>query len=248
MNFRVNRLASTVPDFPRVVPLLERPMPLNLNPYYSPYSDYLGLANILERNVLVDNIERHVQKTCPLPGADIFSELDRLFNSNETRSRLPSDGWSDSGFSGSGESLSPVSPNSCQSKARDSCLSNAQCAPRTPPSIQLARKLNAKHCCVFCKNNGEMESVYASHVLKNEEGVIVCPILRAYTCPICGVSGDNAHTIKYCPQGNNESTIKALKQTRNSTARRTQQQITTLQNSQAVPSLLSSSIFSMKKY
>ena len=98
--------------------------------------------------------------------------------------------------------------------------SSSSASARLPPSVQLARKLTAKSMCVFCKNNGEMESVYSSHVLKNEEGAIVCPILRAYTCPICGVSGDNAHTIKYCPQGNNESTIKALKQTRNSTARR----------------------------
>lgn len=26
-------------------------------------------------------------------------------------------------------------------------------------------------------------------------------INRAYTCPICGASGDIAHTVKYCPKG-----------------------------------------------
>ncbi|XP_054767543.1 uncharacterized protein LOC129274819 [Lytechinus pictus] len=53
--------------------------------------------------------------------------------------------------------------------------------------------------CVFCKNNGESEMVYASHKLKSEDGITTCPILRAYTCPLCGTNGDRAHTIKYCP-------------------------------------------------
>lgn len=53
--------------------------------------------------------------------------------------------------------------------------------------------------CVFCKNNGEPLSVYGSHVLKDQCGRVTCPILRRYTCPICGCSGDLAHTLKYCP-------------------------------------------------
>ncbi|XP_071497169.1 nanos homolog 1-like [Diadema antillarum] len=53
--------------------------------------------------------------------------------------------------------------------------------------------------CVFCKNNGESEIVYGSHKLKSEDGRTTCPILRAYTCPLCGTNGDRAHTIKYCP-------------------------------------------------
>ncbi|XP_022087094.1 nanos homolog 1-like [Acanthaster planci] len=53
--------------------------------------------------------------------------------------------------------------------------------------------------CVFCKNNGESEAVYTSHVLKNSLDKVVCPRLRAYICPLCGISGDDAHTIKYCP-------------------------------------------------
>ena len=52
--------------------------------------------------------------------------------------------------------------------------------------------------CVFCKNNGESELVYGSHKLKSEDGITLCPILRAYTCPLCGQSGDTAHTVKYC--------------------------------------------------
>nr|BCS90541.1 nanos2 protein [Cladonema pacificum] len=57
--------------------------------------------------------------------------------------------------------------------------------------------------CVFCRNNGESESVYTSHVLKDSDGRTSCPILRAYTCPICKANGDNSHTIKYCPMNQN---------------------------------------------
>ncbi|XP_062325125.1 nanos homolog 1-like [Osmerus eperlanus] len=53
--------------------------------------------------------------------------------------------------------------------------------------------------CVFCRNNGAPEEVFGSHVLKTPDGRVVCPILRAYTCPLCSANGDNAHTIKYCP-------------------------------------------------
>ncbi|KAG7510667.1 nanos-like 1-like [Solea senegalensis] len=53
--------------------------------------------------------------------------------------------------------------------------------------------------CVFCRNNGAPEEVYGTHILKTAEGRVLCPILRAYTCPLCSANGDNAHTIKYCP-------------------------------------------------
>lgn len=53
--------------------------------------------------------------------------------------------------------------------------------------------------CVFCRNNGAPEEVYGTHILKTADGRVLCPILRAYTCPLCAASGDNAHTIKYCP-------------------------------------------------
>lgn len=51
--------------------------------------------------------------------------------------------------------------------------------------------------CVFCKNNGEE---YLSHTTKDAKGKVLCPKLWAYSCPICGACGDNAHTIKYCPK------------------------------------------------
>ncbi len=57
--------------------------------------------------------------------------------------------------------------------------------------------------CVFCRNNGESLSIYGSHTLKDTYGRVTCPVLRRYTCPICRSSGDEAHTIKYCPMNVN---------------------------------------------
>ena len=68
-----------------------------------------------------------------------------------------------------------------------------------PGDKKTATRTKSKKYCVFCKNNGESESVFNSHVLKDCRGKTVCPILRRYKCPLCGTSGDNAHTIKYCP-------------------------------------------------
>ncbi|KAL0895239.1 hypothetical protein ABMA27_011393 [Loxostege sticticalis] len=63
--------------------------------------------------------------------------------------------------------------------------------------------------CRFCKNNGERESYYRSHALKDASGRVACPVLRAFVCKRCGASGDAAHTIKYCPLSTNEERIKS---------------------------------------
>ena len=56
------------------------------------------------------------------------------------------------------------------------------------------------YVCVFCRNNGEAKAIYTSHRLKDVNGSIQCPVLRIYTCPTCGATGDQAHTLKYCPK------------------------------------------------
>lgn len=76
--------------------------------------------------------------------------------------------------------------------------------------------------CVFCRNNGEDESYFLSHTLKDDYGQVICPILHNYTCPICGATGRVSHTIKYCPQNKdgkyheNYAPITTLKSMRSS--------------------------------
>ncbi|XP_029973521.1 nanos homolog 1-like [Salarias fasciatus] len=65
--------------------------------------------------------------------------------------------------------------------------------------------------CVFCRNNGAPEEVYGTHILKTADGRVLCPILRAYTCPLCSANGDNAHTIKYCPLSKDQSSQRVAK-------------------------------------
>jgi hypothetical protein len=67
-----------------------------------------------------------------------------------------------------------------------------------------------KEVCVFCRNNGETEQIFTSHTLKDANNNVACPILRMYQCPICHASGDQAHTIKYCPYANKESACMSL--------------------------------------
>lgn len=79
-------------------------------------------------------------------------------------------------------------PNAYQTKA--SVKQNS-----SPPH---GETLNGGICC-FCKHNGESRHIYMGHKLKDEQGRVVCPVLRMYACSLCGATGDISHTKKYCP-------------------------------------------------
>ena len=95
-------------------------------------------------------------------------------------------------FGGSGDSSMGTLPHSLLLRSATTKLPTA--AAKKP------------QVCVFCRNNGETESFYTSHYLKDADGKVTCPVLRAYTCPLCGANGDAAHTIKYCPE--NSQSVK----------------------------------------
>lgn len=83
------------------------------------------------------------------------------------------------------------------------------------------QRIKGDKICVFCRNNGESEAVYTTHQLKDAQGRITCPVLYIYTCPICGASGEAAHTIKYCPLNPTDQKKKnPCKTPRNSAGRR----------------------------
>lgn len=102
------------------------------------------------------------------------------------------------------------------------------------PTANIASKWNKKRAtaiprliCSFCKKNGETRQLYSSHVLKDGNGTIVCPVLRRYVCPICNqAGGDNAHTKRFCPLNPDRSAREGkpipeiLKERPNSTGKR----------------------------
>jgi len=81
-------------------------------------------------------------------------------------------------------------------------------------------KMMNNRLCKFCYSNGEAESQYRSHELKNSSGLVTCPVLRSFTCPICKATGDFAHTQRYCPrnkdgQFNSGASLTDLKRRKN---------------------------------
>ena len=90
----------------------------------------------------------------------------------------------------------------------NTCACSLSFQPVPPP--RRPRPKITYNFCVFCKNNGEDEMYYLSHTLKNDDGLVTCPVLSAYICPICGATGPVAHTIKYCPNNKVISKLEYL--------------------------------------
>ncbi|XP_063436709.1 uncharacterized protein LOC134718150 [Mytilus trossulus] len=65
--------------------------------------------------------------------------------------------------------------------------------------IMPAKPASEEKYCILCKRNGETREYYTTHVLKDNRGKVICPVLRKYVCPKCKATGDNAHTLRHCP-------------------------------------------------
>jgi len=81
-------------------------------------------------------------------------------------------------------------------------------------------KMIELNICKFCYSNGEAEYQYRNHLLKNSSGLVTCPVLRSFICPICKATGDFAHTQRYCPRNkdghyNTGASLTELKRRKN---------------------------------
>ena len=171
---------------------------------FSVIYDCLGLANLVavERKIRGSRFGMH------------FEVLRKRMNSLESdaRSRMPS--GSRTGSEGYGSlplefvTSVPFLPPTSQA-ALDGLnyldpvrATNKRCVGNSLPAQPKNGNANASKVsvCVLCRNNGESREYFSSHMLEGNEGNTTCPILRAYTCALYKASGDQSHTIKYCPK------------------------------------------------
>lgn len=152
------------------------------------YEEMLGYPTSLERNRL-DSVDSDIWSDTSSGGRDFDTSLDSIPGLAASPSLAP-------GFSPSRGMMMVQDHDTAQVLRGRSIVA----AAGDKITVQGRRNQNV---CVFCRNNGESKKVYSSHVLKDVKGNTVCPILRAYTCPLCKASGDESHTIKYCPKNKN---------------------------------------------
>ncbi len=183
------------------------------------FRDYLGLINLVQPEGFGSKIESGT-KFIPHAVENVFDFVD--FGKFPSRKRLDS---LDSDLSGN--SLGSHSDGEMNMVFNDSIISSQEVykpsiigEPLAPRAEIIANRIAGKisksskssilsserqragqrQVCVFCRNNGENRELYSGHTLKDADGNTTCPILRAYTCPLCKASGDKSHTIKYCPK------------------------------------------------
>ena len=173
------------------------------------FRDYFGLIRLIKNTAICEE--------------DKHNEINNFYDFKFTQRARGDSIGSDRSFSSCSSADQEVNFDSFTAKAPGSSL-----APGSPPGRPTAKRntgdndtttRNRKNrngengskssknrnanVCVFCRNNGESKKVYSSHILKDAQGNTTCPILRAYTCPLCKATGDESHTIKYCPKNKN---------------------------------------------
>ncbi|XP_069129709.1 uncharacterized protein [Argopecten irradians] len=91
--------------------------------------------------------------------------------------------------------------------------SSESCGNVTLESARVNTATKSKFVCKFCKTNGETKGFYTSHDLKDAKGLVTCPVLRTFRCPICNATGDHAHTVTYCPFGSGKCSVMVTSKT-----------------------------------
>ncbi|EEC05412.1 conserved hypothetical protein [Ixodes scapularis] len=78
--------------------------------------------------------------------------------------------------------------------------------PAIPRESRHEPRFSSFDGCAYCRSSGQQRDFYMSHSIREGlDGPVTCPVLRNYTCPVCGNrGGDNAHTIRYCPMNHGQ--------------------------------------------
>lgn len=76
------------------------------------------------------------------------------------------------------------------------------------PANLFGRDENRKVFCSYCRKIGGHRFLYEDHQLKNEDGKILCPILKEDGCFLCDATGDKVHLPKECPKNSVNTNLK----------------------------------------
>ncbi|CAD5231907.1 unnamed protein product [Bursaphelenchus xylophilus] len=106
--------------------------------------------------------------------------------------------------------VSPLSPTVRNNKqVFDFNLNSFAADFATKTLLNDNRKKHHNTFCGFCYNNARVNGCdvtgpgrWLEHNLRDQNGRVTCPCLRMFQCPICGGSGDDAHTQRHCPKRN----------------------------------------------
>lgn len=182
---------------------------------YNVFHDYLGLSKIVSsmrneaKQSLRSNSPPTIRDRCDSLGSAASSDLSGSTTSTEFTDNNEFYNFVTTTTTSPTEIYSNSDDLLLQFTSIDRPLPSSTLLERGSLSVRLPNRPMKQQVCVFCRNNGESESFYTSHCLKDADCKVTCPVLRAYTCPLCGANGDLAHTIKYCPENSQSNKLQA---------------------------------------